>query len=104
MNNDMLHQKIVEEYKKNGSVGYTAELLGTNKTKVRRVLITYGLWSSKTTREVAALRDQGLSTKAIIEYNHKLFKGIVERVAVEENTLTFEIKSGIVLTEVIAWN
>lgn len=44
------------------------------------------------------------SPKAIIEYNHKLFKGIVERVAVEENTLTFEIKSGIVLTEVIAWN
>lgn len=67
MNNDMLHQKIVEEYKKNGSVGYTAELLGTNKTKVRRVLITYGLWSSKTTREVAALRDQGLSTKEIAE-------------------------------------
>ena len=63
----MLHQKIVEEYKKNGSVGYTAELLGTNKTKVRRVLITYGLWSSKKTREVAALRDQGLSTKEIAE-------------------------------------
>ena len=44
------------------------------------------------------------SPKAIIEYNHKLFKGIVERVAVEENTLTFEIKSGVVITEVIAWN
>lgn len=43
LTNKELHQNIIEEYKKNGSVGYTAEILRTNKTKVRRVLITNGL-------------------------------------------------------------
>ena len=41
------------------------------------------------------------SPKAIIEYNHKRFKGIVERAAVEQDTRSFEIKRGIVFTEVI---
>lgn len=67
LTNKELHQNIIEEYKKNGSVGYTAEILRTNKTKVRRVLITNGLWSSKTSREVVALHEQGLSTKEIAD-------------------------------------
>ena len=33
-----------------------------------------------------------------------IFDGVVERVTVEENKLCFEIKSGILLKEVIAWN
>lgn len=65
MDNEILHQRIIEEYQRNGSVGYTAEILNVNKTKVRRVLITHGLWSSKTSREIGELHNQGLTVKEI---------------------------------------
>ena len=42
--------------------------------------------------------------KAILSFNENIFNGVVERVTVEENKLCFEIKSGILLKEVIAWN
>ena len=37
-------------------------------------------------------------------YDHKLFKGIIKRVVVTEQTLSFELKSGIVIEQVILWN
>jgi len=43
-------------------------------------------------------------TKAILSFDENIFDGVVERVTVEENKLCFEIKSGILLKEVIAWN
>ena len=42
-----LYEQIVEEYKKTGSVKQVVENLGSNVIKVRRVLITEGLWESK---------------------------------------------------------
>lgn len=42
--------------------------------------------------------------KAILSFNENIFDGVVERVTVEEDKLCFEIKSGILLKEVIAWN
>ena len=42
--------------------------------------------------------------QAILSFNENIFDGVVERVTVEENKLCFEIKSGILLKEVIAWN
>lgn len=41
---DDLYDLIIEEYHKTGSVSQVAENLNTNKIKVRRVLITEGLW------------------------------------------------------------
>ena len=45
---DELYQQIINIYKETGSVKKTAEELGTYPIKVRRVLITEGLWHSKT--------------------------------------------------------
>jgi len=62
-----LYEQIVEEYKKTGSVKQVVEILGSNTIKVRRVLITEGLWESKTSRNVGALYREGKSTKEIAE-------------------------------------
>lgn len=53
-------------------------------------------------RQVIAFLEQ--SPMAILKYDHKLFKGIIERVVVEDSRLAFELKSGIILKEKIAWN
>lgn len=62
-----LYEQIVEEYKKTGSVKQVVENLGSNVIKVRRVLITEGLWESKTSRNVGDLYSEGKSTKEIAE-------------------------------------
>ncbi len=45
-----------------------------------------------------------VSPKAVIEYNHDLFNGVVERIGVTGQKFLFTLKGGIVLEEVIAWN
>ena len=40
-----LYDRIIESYEETHSVKKTAEELGTSVIKVRRVLITEGLWS-----------------------------------------------------------
>ena len=62
-----LYEQIVEEYRKTGSVKQVVEILGSNTIKVRRVLITEGLWESKTSRSVGELYREGKSTKEIAE-------------------------------------
>ena len=52
---DELYQQIINIYKETGSVKKTAEELGTYPIKVRRVLITEGLWHSKTSEQVVDL-------------------------------------------------
>lgn len=64
---DDLYEKIVEEYKKTGSVKQVVENLGSNTIKVRRVLITEGLWESNSSRSVGELYRQGKSVKEIAE-------------------------------------
>ena len=70
MGNAELYDRIITSYKENGSVKKTAEELGTSVIKVRRVLITEGLWSSATSRTIQDLREQGLDTKQIAEKLH----------------------------------
>ena len=62
-----LYEKIVEEYTKCGSVLKVAEILKTNTIKVRRVLITEGLWESDTSRNVGDLFREGKTVKEIAE-------------------------------------
>ena len=91
--------------------------------------ITYVEASTKTDRQLAKLRDQRKkllhedenersideirqlrnnienAPKAILMFDQVLFDVLVERVTVEENdTMTFTLKSGMRLREVIAWN
>ena len=64
---DDLYEKIVEEFKRTGSVKKVVENLNSNTIKVRRVLITEGLWESKSSRSVGELFAQGKSVKEIAE-------------------------------------
>ena len=65
-----LYDRIIESYGKSNSVKKTAEELGTSVIKVRRVLITEGLWSSPTSQKIMELWEQNLSTKEIAERLH----------------------------------
>lgn len=44
------------------------------------------------------------SPEVILKYDHKLFKGIIKRITVNENSLKFELRSGIEIEQVILWN
>lgn len=76
MKNDGLYNRIIEYYCKTNSVKMTAEELGTSVIKVRRVLITEGLWSSATSRKIVELHEQGLSTKEIAKKLHYSEKNV----------------------------
>lgn len=65
MSNNNLYDRIIETYKESNSIKLTAAKLNTNTIKVRRVLITEGLWSSKTSEAVGELHKQGKSTAEI---------------------------------------
>ena len=65
MSEQDLYQAIVTDYEKTQSIKQTAENLKTNTIKVRRVLITEGLWSSKTSIAVGELHAKGYSTSEI---------------------------------------
>ncbi len=60
-----LYEQIVEEYRATGSVKQVVKNLNTNTIKVRRVLITEGLWESESSRNVGALYYEGKTTKEI---------------------------------------
>lgn len=64
---DEVYQNIIETYLRTGSVKETAELLNTYPIKVRRVLITEGLWSSRTSEAIGSLWEQGLTVQEIAE-------------------------------------
>lgn len=64
-NKDELYQQIIREYEKTGSVKQVVENLNSNTIKVRRVLITEGLWESNSSRAVCELHEQGLSVSEI---------------------------------------
>lgn len=62
-----LYQQIIDKYHETRSVKKTAEALGTYPIKVRRVLITEGLWHSKTGDRIMELSDQGMTVAQIAE-------------------------------------
>lgn len=60
-------QEIVRLYVSNHSILETATLAGVSTVKVRRVLITEGLWESDTSRKIGALLLRGMTTEAIAQ-------------------------------------
>ena len=64
---DVMYQKIVEAYKKTSSVKKVSKMLNTNVIKVRRVLITEGLWQSETSCKVNQLLNSGYSAEKAAE-------------------------------------
>lgn len=65
-----LYQRIVECYLKERKVAAVAKELNVPTSKVRRVLITEGLWSSPTSRKIAALLSEGWKKEEIAEKQH----------------------------------
>ena len=62
-----LYERIVTVYQQTGPVDKTAEQCGTYAIKVRKVLITEGLWHSKKSDAVNTLRSRGYSVSEIAE-------------------------------------
>ena len=64
---DQLYVDIVKTYLDTKSVKETAAKLKTSTVKVRKVLITEGLWSSKTSLEIQRFLNRGKTTAEIAE-------------------------------------
>lgn len=60
-------EKIISSYKTTGSIRLTVEETGENKIRVKRVLITHKLWTSKRTEEIEEMRLAGMKTGEIAE-------------------------------------
>ncbi len=60
-------ETIVRVYKKTGSISETALQTEISTTKVRKILITEGLWSSARSQQIRELADQGKSSSEIAE-------------------------------------
>jgi predicted transcriptional regulator len=60
-------EKVVAVYKKVGSIRETALQTEISATKVRKILITEGLWSSQRSQQIRELSDQGKTSSEIAE-------------------------------------
>lgn len=60
-------KEIINLYSINNSILETAKATGISTVKVRKVLITEGLWESDTSIKIRYLLEQGLTTKEIAE-------------------------------------
>lgn len=71
-----IYNQIIKEYQFTGSIIDIAEKLGISCTKVRRVLITEGLWSSRTSVEIGKLAKEGYSSGQIAARLHITIKNV----------------------------
>ena len=60
-----VYQEIIDCYKETGSIRDTVECVGVSKVKVQRVLITEGLWSSKSSVQIGQYYKAGIATDEI---------------------------------------
>ena len=63
MNEDL----IIQTYKQLDSIRGTAFKLDISNTKVKKVLISHGLYESDRSREIAELRKQGMSYQQVAD-------------------------------------
>lgn len=89
-----LYRKIVSEYRKSGSVDITAKRCGTYPIKVRKVLITEGLWHSKRSDKINALRMRGYSVSEIAEDLHMDEKNVQYYLPYTEKAMAREKTGG----------
>ena len=66
----MIDQRIIDTYQKLGSIKDTAKQLGVSDVKVRRTLITVGLWRSRSSDAVKELLRLGCSVDEVAEQLH----------------------------------
>ena len=68
--------ETVRLYLTNNSILETARAIGMSTVKVRKILITEGLWESDTSRKIGTLLDQGLTTEEIAETLYMSVKNV----------------------------
>lgn len=72
MDNELI-QSVIDIYELNHSIKETAQIMELSTVKVRKILITKGIWENETSCEIKQLLEKGLSTQEIAE---KLFMSI----------------------------
>ena len=60
-------REVIRLYSSNNSILETARAAGLSTVKVRKILITEGLWESDTSIKIGTLLEQGLTTEEIAE-------------------------------------
>ena len=69
-------EEIIKVYSTNNSILKTAEATGVSTVKVRKILITEGLWESDTSIRIGNLLKQGLTTEKIAEILYMSVKNV----------------------------
>lgn len=65
MGTDNLGQRVIDSFRKTGSVKKTAETVSTTLVRAQRILITEGLWSSPTSEKIMDLYRKGKTVQEI---------------------------------------
>ena len=73
---ETLYQEIIKAYLDKGTIGAAAAFLNVSEVKVRKALITEGLWSSPTRVRVKYYFEQGMTSEAIAELLHTTVKAV----------------------------
>ena len=73
---DNLYQAIIDSYLVTSSVLKTARTLSVSEVKVRRVLLTEGLWSSRTSLRILRYHNQNMTAAQIAELLHTSEKAV----------------------------
>ena len=71
-----IYEQIIKEYQSSSSIIDIAEKFGISRTKVRRVLITEGLWSSRASEEIGMLAKEGYRPEQIAAKLHMTIKNV----------------------------
>ena len=76
MSEQSLYKKVINEFKNKLSVIEISKKLQISIVKVRRILITEGLWSSRSSEEIGELYKQHYSVKEIADALHMTEKNV----------------------------
>ena len=73
---DNLYQAIIDSYLVTSSVLKTARTLSVSEVKVRRVLLTEGLWSSRTSLRILRYHNQNMTAAQVAGLLHTSEKAV----------------------------
>ncbi|MBR1382410.1 MAG: hypothetical protein IJ555_01160 [Ruminococcus sp.] len=76
MSEQDIYNKVITVYEETGSINDTVSETGLSKVKVQRILITEGLWCSRSSLEIGELYAQGLTTEEIAKKLHMTLKNV----------------------------
>ena len=69
-------KEVIDSYTINQSILETAKATGISTVKVRKILITEGLWQSNTSIKIGELLSQGMTTEEIADRLYMSVKNV----------------------------